>query len=482
MPDRMQDRARGPVARFAGSLAGQLAVLLAVGMAASSGVTLLALTALDRHGHEVFQQDRAIDSAIDMSGRLESDPAGTERLLAENRILGARKARPEWQMHADPALSALLAARIGTAAAPQVMPLGHRVCFGDIDLSLRAAGYSDEPLPDCWFVSFRDHTGVRRGFEVSLVPARAIPPHGIALLYIALIALASGLLGVAAARVATAPLRGMEKAARGFSLVADAAPLPVAGPSEVRAALATFNLAQARVREGLRERTQILASVAHDLQTPLTRLRLRLEQVGDEDLRARLVADLAAMMRLVRAGLDLARSSEAREPWSTIDIDSLLSSIAEDATDLGREVRFTGGCGAQARVKPDALARVLDNLVSNALKYAGTAELSCAIERAGLSIVVADRGPGLAEAQIEAAFEPFRRFGPEGACAPNGSGIGLTIARAQAATFGALLTLAPRPGGGLVANIAIPAANLAANLVGGVATPSRPRGARPDRA
>ena len=143
------------------------------------------------------------------------------------------------------------------------------------------------------------------------------------------------------------------------------------------------------------------------------------------------------------------------------NISTLLESIAEDAVELGADVRFTGGCAAHARVKPNALARSLDNLVSNALKYAGSAELSCVRVRRDLLIRVADRGPGLLADQIELAFQPFRRLAtaPVG-CAPGGSGIGLTIARAQVATFGAELTLANRDGGGLEATIRIPGDNV----------------------
>jgi signal transduction histidine kinase len=221
----------------------------------------------------------------------------------------------------------------------------------------------------------------------------------------------------------------------------------------VRAALETFNLAQERVREGLRERTQILASVTHDLQTPLTRLRLRLEQVEDEALRERLVADLAVTQQMVRDGLDLARSSEIREPWAVLDIDSILSSIAEDASEFGHHVAFTSESGVEARVKPNALARALGNLVDNALKYGGSAELSCLLEGPDLVIRVVDQGPGLPEDELALAFQPFRRLSSSKG---NGTGIGLAIALAQVGTFGATLRLCNGTQGGLIAEIRIP--------------------------
>jgi signal transduction histidine kinase len=310
-------------------------------------------------------------------------------------------------------------------------------------------------------VRYRDATGIERRYVVDLWPDRGSKHPLVGPPYLELIIIAGALLGLLASSLATAPLRRMERAARAFSLVGDFEPIPVKGPSEVRAALETFNLAQERVREGLRERTQILASVTHDLQTPLTRLRLRLEQVEDEPLRDKLIADLAATQQMVRNGLDLARSSEMREAMSVMDIDSVLSSLAEDRSDIGEAVVFDQGCQVQARVKPIALTRVLDNLVDNAIKYGGSADLSCHRDRGDLVIAVADRGPGLSDHELAVAFQPFRRLSSG---TGTGTGIGLAIAQAQAGTFGAAVTLHNRKGGGLVAQVRIPASGLVENV------------------
>jgi signal transduction histidine kinase len=149
-----------------------------------------------------------------------------------------------------------------------------------------------------------------------------------------------------------------------------------------------------------------------------------------------------------------------------IDIDSILSSVAEDAAEFGHRVAVTRDCGVQARVKPNALGRVLGNLVDNALKYGGSAELSCHRELAGtgdLVICVADRGPGLPESELVMAFQPFRRLSSSKG---NGTGIGLAIAQAQAGTFGAALTLRNRAGGGLAAEIRLPASAVLAGPPG----------------
>lgn len=437
---------------YPSSLAGRLTLILVVGMPASA---IFALHVSQTWKDDAFvrrQRESGLLSAVDIAHRYETAPERTEKWLNSHFILGAHKAdaalapRP-W----DAALSRSLSERLARPA--HVRRLQRAECFSNFVRYPPAAGMNTDPLPDCWLVHYADAAGVERRFVVDLLPNpdRGQPPVGPP--YLELIIIAGALLGLLTARIATAPLRRMEKAARQFSLAGDLEPIPVKGPSEVRAALETFNLAQERVREGLRERTQILASVTHDLQTPLTRLRLRLEQVEDEVLRERLVADLAATQQMVRDGLDLARSSEVREPWAVIDVNSVLSALAEDYAEIGREVTFVEQARVEARVKPNALGRALANLVDNALKYGGSAQLRCMMERGDLVIHVVDRGPGLPEDQIESAFQPFRRLATG---TGTGTGIGLTIARAQAATFGGAVTLNNVPEGGLVAEIRVP--------------------------
>jgi signal transduction histidine kinase len=436
------------------SLAGRLTLVLSLGMAISA---ILALQASDSLGHYTFRRDQidaALNSAVDIAHRFDRNPEQTADRLSRGVILGAHDPNPAWRMTApNPEFSRRLSERLARPA--QVMPLLNGECFVQLTRYPHAAGMNTDPLPDCWLVQIdrADPQGKTLSYVVDLWPDRSWNRHRVGPPYLELIIIAGALLGLLAASLATAPLRRMERAARSFSLIGEFEPIPVTGPSEVRAALETFNLAQERVREGLRERTQILASVTHDLQTPLTRLRLRLEQVEDEALRERLVADLAVTQQMVRNGLDLARSSEIREPWAVLDIDSILSSIAEDASEFGHHVAFTSESGVEARVKPNALARALGNLVDNALKYGGSAELSCLLEGPDLVIRVVDQGPGLPEDELPLAFQPFRRLSSSKG---NGTGIGLAIALAQVGTFGATLRLCNGTQGGLIAEIRIP--------------------------
>jgi signal transduction histidine kinase len=173
-------------------------------------------------------------------------------------------------------------------------------------------------------------------------------------------------------------------------------------------------------------------------------------------LREKLIADLGAMQGLVRDGLDLAQH---RNPRGMVGGGhrSLVASLVEDHADMGEPVTLLGGCALSARIKPDALTRCLENLVSNAIKYGGAAEVECRCDGRAMTITVADRGPGIPPDRIEAMFEPFVRGETSRSRATGGTGIGLTIARKQAESFGATLVLANRAGGGLVATLAFAA-------------------------
>jgi signal transduction histidine kinase len=433
-----------------------MTMLLTVGMAAAAILSLFAAEQARKYDFARVRIERAADSAVDIAKRLSLNPEGTVRLLGANQIWGARLAAPGLQVtKPEYPLTNILEQRLGMAAHAVGYEMPSESCYSrdPVGLSQRAAGIVELPTMDCWLVQFQDANGVARVLTINL-PRFVVPPSStLSPVYLLIILVASALLSFLVARLTTAPLRRLAEASHAFSLSLDPEPIPERGPSEVRTALMTFNLMQKRVRDGFRERTHILAAIAHDLQTPLTRLRLRLEQVQDEVLRDRLISDLSATQSLVRDGLSLARSSETRESWSVVDLDSLLASLAEDASELGANVHFTMECGHSARVKPDALTRCLTNLIDNALKYAGDAELGCEHDGTRLVISVRDHGPGLPEERMEEMFEPFVRGDSSRSRSTGGTGIGLTIARAQAQTFGGIVKLENHSDGGLVARI-----------------------------
>ena len=281
---------------------------------------------------------------------------------------------------------------------------------------------------------------------------------GVLAAQLALLALLSWL----AVRLATRPLRELAEAADALGTAQQGPALPEDGPQEVARATTAFNAMQRRIQAHLAERMQILAAVSHDLQTPITRLRLRADLLDDTQLRDRLLADLAEMQSLVEEGIEYARSANAvREPLRLVDLDTLLDSLVCDYTDLGKPVRLTGHLNGDSpgmlHTRPKALRRLIINLVDNALKFAGDAEI--VVKRAAdvISIVVLDRGPGIPESELDAVLEPFFRLENSRSRATGGTGLGLAIARQLAQTLGGQLTLTNRNEGGLAAAITLSA-------------------------
>ena len=444
------------LAVFAQSLAGRIALLLASGTMLAVAASLFVAEKQREIDFRRMRAERVLSSAVDLISRLRRDPVRTTRALADDQIIGA-------VLIGDAGHVAPSGEPIDESFAERLAPLGATLSHVRPQTCTAADPFWSRPRiagmgrlapPDCWLLSINQR-GAPIFIALNLPPVPKPPSMLVQPLFLLLMAASCVGLSLIAARLATAPLRRLTAASSAFARSIDAEPAPEAGPIDVREALATFNLMQARVRESLQERTRLLAAISHDLQTPLTRLRLRLEKVEDEALRARLLADLSATMSMVRRGLDLARSGDSSEPWTAVDLDSLLSSLADDAAEAGQNVRFLSGCGGRIRTKLDALSRCLGNLLDNAVRYGGGAELSCVNATDGIRIIVRDHGPGIEPELVDRAFEPFVR-GDIGRAAGEGTGIGLAIARAQAAAIGANLALRNHPDGGVEVMMILP--------------------------
>ena len=443
--------------RFFGTLTGRMAMTLATGVVIALVASILIAERGRQAEYDRGREERVVASALDVIKRLNHAPDGMIANLRDGRLIGAQLLQGASIPTATPddEMTRKLAMRATPASRPTIARVPGMACLGGDPFWTRprAAGFDAPLAPDCWLLAVRVQ-GRPVAIALALPHLPAPPSWTTDWRFLLLVFTAAFILSLIVARVATAPLRRLSAAAEAFARSIDAEPVTERGPSDVRAALATFNLMQERVRAGLRERTRILAAISHDLQTPLTRLRLRLEQVEDEALRERLVADLSATLSMVKRGLDLARSGESGEDWSSVDIDSLLSSLADDAAEFGHAVCFTQGCGSLVRARPDSLNRCLSNLIDNAIKYGGNAEI--AARRAGkvVIITVRDHGPGMTETMLAHAFDPFVRADTSRSSA-DGTGIGLTIARAQAAATGAILSLDNHPDGGLEATLTV---------------------------
>ncbi|MDV6331157.1 ATP-binding protein [Asticcacaulis sp. 201] len=445
------------VINFVSSLKGRLTLILVIGMSVAAVVALLAAETARQQDYQRLYSEKVLASAADVASRLQSDAERTKHSLQTQQIVGAQLLElPTDKIIRDDTLTRQLTDRIGVTMKPGLYHLESASCIkGDpFWVKSHTAGILDIRPPDCWLLTLEDASG-KMNIGLSL-PNLGKPPSAITSpLFLTLVFASSLILSLLTARLASAPLRRLSQAADAFAHSIDAPPVVETGPSDVRAALTTFNLMQERVREGVRERTRVLAAISHDLQTPLTRLRLRLELVEDEALRTRLINDLSATLAMVKRGLDLARSGESAEDWTLINVNSLLSSLADDAADIGHKVRFIDGPPMRAKVRPDALHRCLMNLIDNAVKYGGGAELSCVRQDKTVRISIRDHGPGMSPELLARAFEPFVR-GDTKISSGDGTGIGLTIAKAQAAATRATLIVENHPAGGLSACVILP--------------------------
>ncbi len=289
-----------------------------------------------------------------------------------------------------------------------------------------------------------------------LPPRNPQPPPRPDMSWLLLFVLSVGILAWVVARMTTRPLAELAQAATNLGRDINHPPLLLRGAREIRQASQAFNAMQARIRKHVAQRTQMLAAITHDLQTPLTRLRLRLEKVQDEELREKLVQDLSAMQQMVKEGLDLARSIDSTETMQLLDIDSLLDSVCSDAQEAGQEVRLQGQAGVAIRARPLALRRCLVNLIDNAVKYGHQAQVSIALAQGGVCIRIRDAGPGIPEDELGRVFEPFYRLETSRSRESGGTGLGLTIAQNVVEQHGGTLALANCPQGGLEVALFLP--------------------------
>lgn len=257
------------------------------------------------------------------------------------------------------------------------------------------------------------------------------------------------------ARRLTRPIRVFADAAERLGADPDAEPLTPSGPSEVRTAIHAFNDMQASLRNHMRQRTQTVAAIAHDLRTPLTRLRFRAEQAPDA-VRDRMAADIEEMDALISQAMAFVRGETTPERREALDLDALAADSVAGFAETGAAVAFDGGGALPVLADPAALRRALDNLIGNAVKYGGGARVK-AFARDGATVVtVEDDGPGLPDDELETVFEPFNRGERSRSRETGGAGLGLTVARQAARASGGDVTLANRQTGGLVANLSLP--------------------------
>ncbi|MNO89774.1 Osmolarity sensor protein EnvZ [compost metagenome] len=260
-----------------------------------------------------------------------------------------------------------------------------------------------------------------------------------------------------AVRLAIGPLTRLAHAVDNLDPDKPGVQLDENGPREVRYAAVAFNALQARIAAYLKERMQLLAAISHDLQTPITRMKLRVEVMDDGLEKDKLWSDLSAMEHLVREGVAYARSMDtSTEAPCRINLDAFLDSLVFDYQDSGASVERHGSTGSLLDTRPHALRRVLVNLVDNALKFAGAAQLEVCHEDGKTLIRVLDDGPGIAEDELDQVLKPFYRVEGSRNRSTGGTGLGLAIAQQLTQAMGGQLSLSNRKTGGLCAQVELP--------------------------
>ncbi|MBW8785391.1 MAG: two-component sensor histidine kinase [Novosphingobium sp.] len=260
----------------------------------------------------------------------------------------------------------------------------------------------------------------------------------------------------------TRPLAALTTRVERFAETRDAeGQLAPEGPEDIRRLIVAHNAMEARITALLDEKDVMLGAIGHDLKTPLTALRVRIESVEDEDERARMAATIEDIVRTLDDILSLARVGRPSDPREPTELSALVASVVEEYEDMGDPVTLGETTRLVLPMRATWLRRALRNLIGNALRYGRAARVSLAREGRCAVVRIDDDGPGIAPGEIARMLEPFTRGEPSRNTETGGAGLGLTLARAIAEQHGGTLHLANRTRAdgtvaGLTAEIRLP--------------------------
>jgi signal transduction histidine kinase len=428
------------------SLAGQMALLIGIALL----IAQLANFALILNERQKLSLARAESPALAAFARTTADlaaaaPEFTQAVLDDNSRHGARFAIDTDSAIADAERDAGLEGQARAALASAGAPQGE----------LRAArgAARDDPRRRSSRVDFL-RIAIKRPDGHWLKGQFAVPRRdpllairlGAATLLLYLLVLGASIW--IAIRIAR-PLRDLTLAADRFAGKADPVEIAPSGPDDVAHAIAAFNAMNRRVVALLDEKDHMLGAIGHDLRTPLASLRIRIESMEPEEERTAAIAKIEEMTAMLEDILVLARTGRAREEVRPVDIAVLAETVVDDYRDRGQPVSFAATPRQVAEVQPDLLRRALRNLIDNAIKYGGGAEVS--VTPGAIRIV--DHGPGIPAAELDRVLQPFHRLESSRNRDSGGSGLGLAIARSIVEAQGGRLKLEPTAPTGLTALI-----------------------------
>ncbi|MEI9904846.1 MAG: HAMP domain-containing sensor histidine kinase [Asticcacaulis sp.] len=239
------------------------------------------------------------------------------------------------------------------------------------------------------------------------------------------------------------PIVAFSEAAAKVSFEDNAPQVASVGPREVRQAADVLNAMQARIKKQVESRTALMGAIAHDLKTPLARMRLRIEDLP-APLREKLSGDITHMDGLIRSAMSFTSAHRLAESLRPLDLSALVESLSDDlAAVCAMEPPLIE---TNVMVKGDtvALKRIITNLVENAARYAGGCRIELSTRGPQAEVAIVDNGPGVPAAELESIFEPFYRLESSRSRDTGGTGLGLSVARSLAEAQGGTLRLSNR--------------------------------------
>ncbi|MGL5008655.1 MAG: HAMP domain-containing sensor histidine kinase, partial [Paracoccaceae bacterium] len=285
-------------------------------------------------------------------------------------------------------------------------------------------------------------------------------PRTVVLLGLFILALTLMFLAVWAGSALVAPISDLARGAERFAGNADAADLPERGPVEVRSATIAFNKMRQRIRKLISDRSQTLASIGHDMRTPLTRLQLRLELLDESPARSAIEADVKVLGRMIDDALGFLRSESRPLSYDFVDIAVLAKTVTDEFADQGHRIEYRGPQRLAANCDHDLVRRVLENVIGNAVKFAGEVHVVVSDQKPDAVLIeVRDDGPGIPLDHREKVLEPFTRVEAVRsgtAQKSEGFGLGLAIARDLMERHGGTLGLTDNLPKGLSVILTLP--------------------------
>jgi signal transduction histidine kinase len=436
-----------------GSLFVQLITLTGLTLALAEVISLLLIFNLQptppdfyRLG-EIEQQVRGHDQAF------------TERRPLERQVT-ARPPSPAMEGDRAPRIRARLAEDLGVPVANVVIatdpgPFSDRRVFRILRDRIAREGIQEEH-----FLIAPFSVGVRRpdGQWTVVQPEPAFGPtpwqQRIALWFV-LSALAMAPIAYVFARRLSAPIALFALAAERLGRDPRAAPLKLKGTTEIDVAVRAFNDMQERLRRYVEDRTAMVGAIAHDLRTPLTRLRFRIEGLPEEQ-KAKIASDIDQMEEMISAALTFVRDASRPGERTPLELSSLLESLCDEMAETGAATEIAPGDKVVLEGDPMALRRLFSNLLENAVKFGGRARTRVFRENAYAVVEIDDDGPGIPQQDREKVFEPFYRREPSRSRQTGGIGLGLAVVRSIARGHGGDVDLVNRAGGGLTARVELP--------------------------